>query len=125
LNKHQIASLIANSQIREELPYVSSVNFTQILSLINKKIKISLFLKTKKIESYISLLAESENLTINDYFTTVGIGRNTKTLIDSRVATFLLSELSAEFKYYMINQFVVDGDNIILDLDKVPASVVR
>ena len=125
MNKHQIASLIANSQIREELPYVSSVNFTQILSLINKKIKISLFLKTKKIENYISLLAEREHLTINDYFTTVGVGRNTKTLIDSRVATFLLSELSAEFKYYMINQFVVDGDNIILDLDKVPASVVR
>jgi len=65
LNKHQIASLIANSQIREELPYVSSVNFTQILSLINKKIKISLFLKTKKIENYINILAKSEYLTIN------------------------------------------------------------
>jgi len=125
LNKHQIASLIANSQIREELPYVSSVNFTQILSLINKKIKISLFLKTKKIENYISVIAEREHLTINDYFNTVGVGRNTKTLIDSRVATFLLSELSAEFKYYMINQFVVDGDNLVLDLDKVPVSVVR
>ena len=125
MNKHQIASLIANSKIREELPYVSSVNFTQILSLINKKIKISLFLKTKKIENYISVLAERENLTINDYFTTVGIGRNTKTFIDSRVATFLLSELSAEFKYYMINQFVMDGDDIVLDLNRVPISVIR
>jgi len=125
LNKHQIASLIANSQIREELPYVSSVNFTQILSMINKKIKISLSLKTKKIENYINILAKNEHLTINDYFTTVGVGRNAKTFIDSRVATFLLSELSAEFKYYMINQFVVDGDDIVLDLDRVPVSIIR
>ena len=125
MNKHQIASLIANNQIREELPYVSSVNFTQILSLINKKIKISLSLKTKKIENYINILAKNEHLTINDYFTTVGVGRNAKTFIDSRVATFLLSELSAEFKYYMINQFVVDGDDIVLDLDRVPVSIIR
>ena len=125
MNNHQIASLIANSKIREELPYVSSVNFTKILSLINKKIKISLFLKTKKIENYISVLAESEHLTMNDYFTTLGVGRNAKTFIDSRVAIFLLSELSAEFKYYMINQFVLDKDDIILDLDKVPMSVIR
>ena len=125
MNNHQIASLIANSKIREELPYVSSVNFTQILSIIDKKIKISLFLKTKKIENYINILAKNEHLTINDYFITVGVGRNTKTFIDSRVATFLLSELSAEFKYYMINQFVVDGDNLVLDLDRVPESVVR
>jgi hypothetical protein len=125
LNKHQIASLIANSKIREELPYVSSVNFTQILSLINKKIKISLFLKTKKVENYINILAKSEHLTIKDYFTTVGVGRNAKTFIDSRVATFLLSELSAEFKYYMINQFVRDGDNLVLDLDRVPINIVK
>ena len=62
---------------------------------------------------------------IKDYFTTVGVGRNAKTFIDSRVATFLLSELSTEFKYYMINQFVMDGDNLVLDLDRVPINIVK
>ena len=120
MNSHQITSIIANNKIHKELPYVNSINFTHILLLINKKIKISLFLKTKKIENYINNLAEKEKLKKNDYFITVGVGRNAKTFIDSRVASFLLSELSPEFKFYMINQFIKDEQNIILNLDKVP-----
>jgi len=124
LNVHQIASLIANSKIREELPNVKSVNFTKIISLMDKPIKISLFLKTKKVNNYINQLAKEDGLNSNDYFCSVGRGRIAKTFIDSRVATFLVSEISIEFKYFMINSMVVDGDNIVVECEDVPMTAL-
>jgi hypothetical protein len=124
LNLQQVVSLIANSKKREELPHVKSVNFTKILSLMDKKIKISLFLKTKKVQKYIEQLAKNENLTINDYFSSVGVGRGTKTFIDSRVATFLLSEISVEFKYYTINALIVDTESIVFKCKDVPITAL-
>ena len=122
---NKVIFLIKESKEIEILPYVKSVNFTQIISLMDKKIKISLFLKTKKVQLYIKLLAEDENLTINDYFCIVGVGRGAKTFIDKRVAIYILSNISNEFKYYMINNLILGSDNIILNLDKVPNSSLR
>ena len=125
MNVHQIASLIANSKKREELPNVKSVNFTKIISLMDKKIRISLFLKTKKISNYITQLAKEDGLSMDDYFCTVGRGRVAKTFIDSRVATFLISEISIEFKYYLINSIVVGGDDIVLECEDVPITAIN
>ena len=122
---NKVIFLIKESKEIESLPYVKSVNFTQIISLMDKKIKISLFLKTKKVQHYIKLLAKDENLTINDYFCIVGVGRGAKTFIDKRVAIYILSNISNEFKYYMINNLILGSDNIILNLDKVPNSSLR
>jgi len=120
---YQIEALLLKGKKREELPLVESVNFTRILSVMEKKIKISLFLKTKKISNYINLLVE-ESLTRNDYFCSTGIGRGAKTFIDTRVATYLVSELSTEFKYHMINNLITSRDEIILDCKQVPTTAL-
>lgn len=75
MNVHQVEALLLTGKKRAELPLVKSVNFTKIVSVMNKKIKISLFLKTKKVQNYIEMLANEENLTISDYFCSVGIDR--------------------------------------------------
>jgi len=91
VNIHQIVSIVANAEIRDELPNVKSVNFTKIVSLLDKKIKISLFLKTKKVKNYIKQLAKDDGLDINSYFCSVtGVGKSAKTLLDDRLATFIL-----------------------------------
>jgi hypothetical protein len=121
---YQIEALLLKGKKRKELPCVESVNFTRILAVMEKKIKISLFLKTKKISSYINLLAVEENLTINDYSCSVGIGRGAKTFVETRVATYLISELSTEFKYHMINNLIKNRDEIILDCKQVPRTAL-
>jgi len=125
LSINKVIELIKESKEIKNLPYVKSVNFTQIISLMDKKIKISLFLKTKKVQNYISLLAENENLKLDDYFCTLGAGRGAKTFIEKKVAIYILSNISNEFKYYMINNLILGSDNIILNLDKVPHSSLR
>jgi hypothetical protein len=120
MNIHQVEALLLQGKKRPELPEVNSINFTKVLSVIDKRIKISLFLKTKKVKDYISLLAKEENLMSNDYFCSVGIGRNAKTWIDTRIATYLVSELSTKFKYHLINSLIMTNNDIILECKKVP-----
>jgi len=120
MNIHQVEALLLQGKKRPELPEVNSINFTKVLSVIDKRIKISLFLKTKKVKDYISLLAKEESLMSNDYFCSVGIGRNAKTWIDTRIATYLVSELSTKFKYHLINSLIMTNDDIILECKKVP-----
>ena len=120
MNIHQVEALLLQGKRRPELPKVKSINFTKVLSVMDKKIKISLFLKTKKVKAYINLLAKEENLVSSDYFCSVGIGRNAKTWIDSRIATYLVSELSAKFKYHLINSLIMTNNDIILECKKVP-----
>jgi hypothetical protein len=124
MNIYQVEALLLSGKKRKELPKVKSVNFTQIVSVMKIKIKISLFLKTKKVLNYISLLASEENLKIEDYFCTVGIGRNAKTLIDARVALYLVSELFSKFKYHIINNLVNTHNDIILECKKVPKTAL-
>jgi len=125
VNIHQIVSIVANAEIRDELPNVKSVNFTKIVSLLDKKIKISLFLKTKKVKNYIKQLAKDDGLDINSYFCTTGVGKSAKTLLDDRLATFILSEISMEFRYQLINSLVIGGDNIIFECKNVPMTAVK
>lgn len=124
MNVHQVEALLLTGKKRAELPLVKSVNFTKIVSVMNKKIKISLFLKTKKVQNYIEMLANEENLTISDYFCSVGMGRNAKTLIDARVALYLVTELSVQFKYHMINNLVLTHDDIVLKCERVPRTAL-
>ena len=120
MNVHQIESLLLNSEVREELPKVKSINFTKIASLIDTRTKITLFLKTKKTQNYISILAEDENLTANDYSCSIGVGRGAKTFLDARVATYLVSELSIAFKYHLINSLVASERDIVFECKDVP-----
>jgi hypothetical protein len=69
-------------------------------------------------------LAVEENLKINDYSCYVGIGRGAKTIVETRVATYLISELSTEFKYHMINNLIKNRDEIILDCKQVPRTAL-
>lgn len=124
MNVHQVEALLLSSKKRAELPLVKSVNFTKIISVMEKKIKISLFLKTKKVHRYIEQLAVEENLVLSDYFCSVGRGRNAKTLIDARVALYLVGELSVEFRYHMINNLVIMSDKIVLECKRVPISAL-
>ena len=124
MNVHQVEALLLNSEKREVLPFVKSVNFTKIISVMNKKIKISLFLKTKKAQDYMGELSAEENLTIADYFCSVGIGRHAKTFIDARVALYLVAELSVEFKYHMINNLVMTHNDIVLECKRVPKTAL-
>jgi hypothetical protein len=125
LSIHQIVSLIANAKRREELPNIKSVNFTKIVSLLDKKIKISLFLKTKKVKDYIEELAKDDELDINSYFYTTGRGKSAKTFLDDRLATFILSEISMEFRYQLINSLVMGGDDIIFECRDIPMTAVK
>lgn len=124
MNLYQVEALLLSSEKREELPFVKSVNFTKILAVMHKKIKISLFLKTKKAQDYIGILATQENLAISDYFCSVGAGRNAKTFIDARVALYLVAELSIEFKYHIINNLVMTHDDIVLKCKRVPKTAL-
>ena len=124
MNVHQVEALLLTGKKRAELPLVKSVNFTKIVSVMKKKMKISLFLKTKKVQDYIGALAAEENLTTTDYFCSVGLGRNAKTLIDARVALYLVTELSVKFKYHIINNLVLMQDNIVLECKKVPRTAL-
>jgi hypothetical protein len=103
-----ILSIVADSQKREELPLIKSVNFTEILSLIDKNLKIHMLLKSKKVEDYIEYLAKEESLKRSDYICTVGVGRGAKTFIDERIAIYLLSEISTKFRFYTINQVITE-----------------
>jgi hypothetical protein len=124
MNVHQVEALLLTSKKRTELPLVKSVNFTKIVSVMDKKIKISLFLKAKKVQDYIEQLATEENLTITDYYCLVGIGRNAKTLIDARVALYLVAELSVRFKYHLINNLVMTHEDIVLECERVPKTAL-
>ncbi len=124
MNVYQVEALLLTSKKRTELPLVKSVNFTKIISVMDKKIKISLFLKTKKVQDYIGQLAAEDHLTHTDYFCSVGIGRNAKTLIDARVALYLVSELSVRFKYHLINNLVMTYDDIVLECKRVPKTAL-
>ena len=124
MNVHQVEALLLTGKKKTELPSVKSVNFTKIISVMNKKIKISLFLKTKKVQDYIEMLAAEENLTNTDYFCSVGVGRNAKTLVDARVALYLVTELSVEFKYHLINNLVQKQDDIVLECKRVPKTAL-
>ena len=124
MNVYQVEALLLTSKKRTELPLVKSVNFTKIVSVMDKKIKISLFLKTKKVQDYIEQLAEEENLINTDYYFSVGMGRNAKTLIDARVALYLVAELSVRFKYHLINNLVMTHEDIVLECKKVPRTAL-
>lgn len=124
MNFHQIEALLLTGKKRAELPLVTSVNFTKIVSVMDKKIKISLFLKTKKISDYIEQLATEENLSPSNYFCTVGLGRKAKTLIDARVALYLVTQLSVDFQYHLINNLVMTGEGIVLDCKRVPKTAL-
>ena len=124
MNLHQVEALLLTGKKRTELPLVTSVNFTKIVSVMDKKIKISLFLKTKKVRQYIEQLAIKESLTPSDYFCRVGMGRKAKTLVDARVAVYLVTQLSVDFQYFLINNLVMTGEEIRLDCKRVPTTAL-
>jgi hypothetical protein len=124
MNVHQIESLLLNSKKREELPFVKSVDFIKILFLMDKSIKTSLFLKTKKMQNYISTLAKEENLSTHDYSYSTGVGRGAKIFLDARVATYLVSELSVQFKYHLINSLVLSNRDITFECKDVPKMAI-
>lgn len=124
MSVYQVESILLNSKVREELAKVKSVNFTEIASLIDTKTKITLFLKSKKVENYIRTLAKEEDLTVDDYLCSVGIGRGARTYIDVRVASYLVSELSVKFKYHFINSLVMSGKDILVECNEVPRTAV-
>ncbi len=124
MSVHQIESMLLNSEVRKELPKVKSINFTKIASLIDTKTKITLFLKSQKVKKYINTLAKKEDLIMDDYLCSVGIGRGARTYIDARVASYLVSELSIKFKYHFINSLVMSGRDILVECSDVPKTAV-
>ena len=124
MSVHQIESMLLNSEVRKELPKVKSINFTKIASLIDTKTKITLFLKSQKVKDYISVLAKKENLTVNDYICSIGVGRGARTYIDVRVASYIVSELSIKFKYHLINSLIISGRDILVECNDVPKTAV-
>ena len=124
MSVYQVESILLNSKVRKELPKVKSINFTKIASLIDTKTKITLFLKSQKVKNYINTLAKKENLTMDDYLCSVGIGRGARTYIDARVASYLVSELSIKFKYHFINSLVMSGRDILVECSDVPKTAV-
>ncbi len=124
MSVYQIESMLLNSEVRKELPKVKSINFTKIASLINTKTKITLFLKSQKVKDYISALAKKENLTVDDYICSVGVGRGARTYIDVRVASYIVSELSIRFKYHLINSLIISNRDILVECNDVPKTAV-
>ena len=124
MSVHQVESILLNSKVRKELPKVKSINFTKIASLIDTKTKITLFLKSQKVKKYINTLAKKEDLIMDDYLCSVGIGRGARTYIDARVASYLVSELSIKFKYHFINSLVMSGRDILVECSDVPKTAV-